>query len=84
MPQIDNVTFFPQVVSSFLILVFFSSFTLKTHSLILASSLKVRANLFYLVASDLSFKAILHYIYVNYSYQYIYILNKVNTQVPSI
>ena len=84
MPQIDNVSFFPQVFSSFFIFVLFSGFTLKTHSIILASTLKVRINLFYLVASDLTFKAILHFIYVNYSYQYIYILNKANKQVSSI
>jgi hypothetical protein len=84
LPQIDNVAFFSQVLSSFFIVVLFLSLTLKVYGLIVASTLKIRANLFFLVTSDLTFKKILDFIYTNYSYQYIYTLNKANLQVSNI
>jgi hypothetical protein len=83
LPQIDNVAFFSQVLSSFFIVVLFLSLTLKVYGLIVASTLKIRANLFFLVTSDLTFKKILDFIYTNYSYQYIYTLNKANLQVSN-
>jgi len=56
MPQIDNVTFFPQAFSSFLTLILFFGLTFKFYSVNLAKTFKLRVELTRLVINTTASK----------------------------
>jgi hypothetical protein len=66
MPQIDNTTFFPQVLNSFLLFLVFFIIVLKSISLLVASLLKIRLRLLSIVTYEYSFKPFIKYIQFKY------------------
>lgn len=66
MPQIDNTTFFPQVLNSFMLFLVFFIIVLKSISLLVASLLKIRLRLLSIVTYEYSFKPFINYIQHKY------------------
>jgi hypothetical protein len=70
MPQIDNVTFLPQVLDAFFMLVTFFSLVLKTHGLLLASIFKIRLKLINLIFTEPLFTPFIKYLQNKYFFEY--------------
>ncbi len=70
MPQIDNTTFFPQVLNSFFIILIFFVIIFKNISILISSLVKLRVRLLSLTNYEYTFKPFIKTINSKYCFNF--------------